>query len=87
MESLNVFIYADTIHRAARISELLNTKNPSEIQKAMKRTDHARRSFYQQFTGRRWGDCANYNLMVDTGLLGYDASAMLICAAARSLEG
>ena len=87
IDCLKVFLYADELHRAARVGEIIGSKNPSEIQKAMKRTDHARRSFYQQFTGRRWGDCANYHLLVDTGLLGYDASAMLICAAARSLEG
>lgn len=86
IDCLKVFLYADVLHRAARVGEIIGSTNPTEIQKAMKRTDHARRAFYQQFTGRRWGDCTNYNLMLDTGLLGYDASAKLICEAARSLE-
>ena len=86
MESLNVFIYADTLHRAARVSELLNTKNPSDIQKAMKKTDAARRSYYQQFAGRHWGDYHNYNLMLDSGLLGYDACVNLICEAAGAVK-
>lgn len=86
IDCLKVFLYADVLHRAARVGEIIGSTNPSEIQKAMKRTDHARRAFYQQFTGRHWGDCANYNLMLDTGILGYDASAKLICEAARSLE-
>ena len=86
IDCFKVFLYGDVLHRAARVGEIIGSTNPSEIQKAMKKTDQARRAFYQQFTGRRWGDCANYNLMLDTGLLGYDASAKLICEAARSLE-
>ena len=86
IDSLNVFIYADDIHRAVRVSELLGTKNPSEIQKAIKRTDAARRSYYQQFAGRRWGDYHNYNLMLDSGVLGYDACVKMICEAARALN-
>lgn len=86
IDCLKVFLYADVLHRAARVGEIINSNNPSEIQKAMRKTDHARRSFYQQFTGKKWGDCANYNLMLDTGLLGYDTSARIICEAARSIS-
>ena len=86
IDCLKVFLYADVLHRAARVGEIINSNNPSEIQKAMRKTDHARRSFYQQFTGKKWGDCANYNLMLDTGVLGYDTSARIICEAARSIS-
>lgn len=86
IESLNVFIYADDIHRAARVSQLINNQNPTDIQKAMKRTDLARHSYYQQFTGRRWGNALNYSLSLDSGLLGYDTCVKLICDAARGLH-
>lgn len=86
VESLNVFIYADAIHRAARISELIDSRNPSEIQKAMKKTDSARRNYYQQFTGKRWGDTKNFTLSVDSGVLGYDACVKLICEAYRAVN-
>ena len=86
IDCLKVFLYGDVLHRAARVGEIIGSQDPTEIQKAMRRTDHARRAYYQQFTGRKWGDCANYNLMLDTGLLGYDTSAKLICEAARSLD-
>ena len=85
IDCLKVFLYADELHRAARVGEIIDSKDPGEIQKAMRRTDRARRSFYQEFTGRKWGDCGNYNLMIDTGLLGYDVSAKVICEAARAL--
>ena len=87
VDSLDVFIYADEIHRALRVGELLGTNNPNEIQKAMKKTDNARRNYYQQFTGKRWGDTRNYNLSLDSGLLGYDACVKLICDAYRAVLG
>ena len=84
--SLNVFLYADDVHRAVRVSQLIDSKNPNEIQKAMKKHDLARQTFYEQFTGQRWGDSRNYNLSLDTGFLGYDACVKMICDAARGAE-
>ena len=86
IESLNVFIYANDIHRAVRVSELIGSKNPSDIQKALKRTDHARHTYYQNFTGKHWGDMKNYNLCLDSGKLGYDACVQIICDAARRMD-
>ena len=86
IEALNVFIYASDLHRAARVAELIGSNNPTAIQKAMKKTDQARRSYYQQFTTKHWGDCRNYSLALDSGLLGYDTCVKLICDAARGLH-
>ncbi len=82
--SLNVFLYASDIHRAARVSELIGSTDPNVIQRRMQRTDAARRAYYEQFTGKRWGDSRNYTLSLDTGVLGYDACVRLISEAARS---
>lgn len=84
--SLNVFLYASEIHRAVRIGELIGSRNPTEIQKKMQRTDAARRAYYEQFTEKKWGDSRNYTLSLDTGTLGYDTVVKLICDAARSAE-
>ena len=84
--SLNVFLYAGEIYRAVRVSELIGSKNPTEIQKKMQKTDTARRAFYEQFTGKRWGDSRNYTLSLDTGVLGYDTCIKIICEAARGAE-
>ena len=86
VECLNVFIYANDIHRAVRVSQLIGSTNPTEIQRAMKKTDAARHSYYQQFTGRKWGDVKNYNLCLDSGLLGYDTCVKLIVEAAKGLH-
>ncbi len=84
--SLNVFLYASEIHRAARIGSLIGSTNPTEIQKKMQKTDAARRAYYEQFTGKKWGESRNYTLSLDTGILGYDTAVKLICAAARDAD-
>lgn len=84
IDSLNVFIYADDLHRAKRVGEILNTDNINEIQKQMKKMDRARHAYYAHFTGKRWDDCHNYDLTLDSGALGYDTCVKLICEAAKA---
>ena len=84
--SLNVFLYASDIHRAARISSLIGSSNPTEIKRKMQKTDAARRAFFEQYTGMKWGDSRNYTISLDTGMLGYDTCVQLICEAARKGE-
>jgi len=84
--SLDVFLHASTIHRAARVSELIGSKDPSVIQKKMQKSQAARRAYYEQFTGKKWGDSRNYTLCLDTGFLGFDASVQMIVDAARRAE-
>ncbi len=84
IESLDVFLYADEAHRAQRVGELHHTQNASEIARIMKKEDHDRRNYYTHYTGRFWGDRRNFDLMLDTGSLGYDTCVKLICEAARA---
>ena len=84
--SLNVFLYASDIHRAVRVSQLIGSSDPTVIQKKMQKTDAARRSYYEQFTGKKWGDSRNYTLSLDTGVLGYETCIELICEAAKKAE-
>ena len=86
VDSLNVFIYADQIHRAVRASELTGIKNPTELQKLLTRRDSSRHNYYSRYTGKRWGDCANYHLSLDSGILGYDLCVRLILEAANGME-
>lgn len=83
IDSLDVFIYADEIHRAVRIGEMLQTSNATEIQHAMRKHDKARHAYYKHYTGKQWGDCHNYNLALDSGMMGYDKCIQLICDAAN----
>ncbi len=84
IETIDVFIYADAAHREKRVSELLEISNPSDIQREMKRHDHNRRSYYSYYTDKELGDYKNFDLMLDSGALGNDLCAKLICEAARN---
>lgn len=86
IESFNVFIYADDIHRAARVTELTGITNPSELQKAIAKKDSTRRNYYTHYTGQRWGDSRNYNLSLDSGALGADLCVKLIVDAVKNMD-
>lgn len=84
IEALNVFIHADELHRAARVSEMTGVTDPGELQKIMAKKDASRRSYYTHYTGKRWGDSHNYDLSLDSGKLGVDLCVKLIVEAAQA---
>jgi cytidylate kinase len=84
LETLNVFIHADVLHRAARISKLTGITNPTELKKLLNKRDASRRSFYAHYTGKKWGDCHNYDMMLDSGTLGDELCVQFILEAARA---
>lgn len=86
IKTLNVFIYADDLHRAARLSEMTGVKDAGELQRMMAKKDASRRAYYAHYTGKRWGDCHNYDLSLDSGTLGDDLCVKLIVDAVRSVE-
>ena len=86
VETLNVFIHADEIHRAIRVGEMLETTNATEIQRVLAKKDSSRRNYYNRYTGNKWGLISNYHLALDSGILGYDTCVKLIVAAAEADE-
>ena len=83
-DALHVFLYADQAHRAAWVSRHLHTDDMSEVKKYMKKQDRARKAYYEVYTDHHFGDRHNYNLMLDSGKLGYDTCEKLILALARA---
>ena len=81
---INVFIHADDVHRAVRVGELTGLTNATEIQKLMVKKDGSRHTYYTHYTGKRWGDCRNYDLALDSGALGYDLCVKFIVEAAQA---
>ena len=83
MESLNVFIHADAVHRAVRASELTGCTDATELQKIIAKKDNSRHTYYNHYTGKKWGDSHNYHLVLDSGKLGYSLCTKLIIEAAK----
>lgn len=86
IESFNVFIHADNVHRAVRVSEMLGSKNATEIQKLMAKKDSSRHNYYSHYTGKKWGDTRNYHMTLDSGMLGYELCIKLITEVVQSLD-
>ena len=86
MDVLNVFIHADDLHRAVRISEMTGITNATELQKLMAKKDSSRRNYYEHYTRKKWGDSHNYDLTLDSGKLGVDLCVQMIVEAAKAGE-
>ena len=84
IECFNVYIYADELHRARRVAELIGSEDPALIQRAMLRKDTARHNYYNRFTGKKWGFANNYHLSLDSGFLGYEKCADIIVDIAKN---
>lgn len=83
IDCLNVYLYADTVHRAKRIGEILGTDDLNIISREMKKQTASRNSYYTYYTGKHLGEAKNFHLCLDTGTLGYDKCVQLICDAVR----
>lgn len=86
LEALNIFIHADDLHRAVRISEMTGITNATELQKLMAKKDSSRRNYYEHYTHKKWGDSHNYDLALDSGKLGVDLCVQMIVEAAKAGE-
>ena len=69
---LNVFISANYDDRIRRIVE--NSKYDTEelAAKRIAAQEKSRSSFYQFYTGKKWGDAASYDLTVNSSCLGLE---------------
>ena len=76
-DCLHVFIHADTKFRAERIVRLYGESEKSP-ELRLKDKDARRSANYKHFTGREWGQCRNYHLSLDSGVIGADNCVDLI---------
>ena len=74
---LNVFIHADMDYRADRIVRLYGESEKSP-EARLNEKDKRRKVNCQHYTGRTWGQAQNYDLCLDTGVLGIEQCADII---------
>ena len=75
--TVNVFTYAPFQTRVARaVTEYgLNREN---AEKDVRTVDKARESYYNYHTGNKWGNAANYDLMINMNFLTPESAVKLI---------
>lgn len=75
--TVNVFTYAPFQTRVARaVTEYgLNREN---AEKDVRKVDKAREAYYNYHTGKKWGNAANYDLMINMNFLTPESAVKLI---------
>ncbi len=81
-DCLHVFIHADMESRAKHIVERYGLREKSP-EKRLTEKDQKRKVYYKNYTGRNWGQAQNYDICLNSGVLGEEACARIIAAAAK----
>lgn len=74
---INIFICASKEDRQKRIMERYQLTE-REAADAVRRVDRKRKSYYETYTDKKWGDIQSHQLLVNVSLLGMDQAANLI---------
>ena len=80
---LDVFIHADMDYRTDRIVRLYG-ESEKKPEVRLHEKDKRRMVNYEHYTGRTWGQAQNYDLCLNSGVLGIEKCVDLIIAAAQS---
>lgn len=71
-DCLTVFIHADQAFRAQRIMQVYGEREDSPEQR-IRDKDKRRAAYHRFYTDMKWGYAKNYQISLDSGLLGIDA--------------
>lgn len=74
---LDVFISASDEVRIKRVAERMGV-TPEQAESLMQKKDRTRETYYNYFTFGNWGVASNYDLCVDSSVLGIDGTADMI---------
>lgn len=79
-DCLRIFIYSQPEKRTERIASAYGSESTESPQKRMRDKDKRRSAFYNYHTDMTWGDPHNYHLCLDSGVLGLEKCADIICS-------
>ena len=82
---LRLFIYGDLEHRKERVKERHPELKQSQIIDAMNKIDKRRSTYYNFYTGNKWGKYDNYDMAINSSTLGIEGTADLICEFAMKM--
>ncbi len=82
---LRLFIYGDLDHRRERVAARHPEIKSSQIIDVINKTDKRRASYYNFYTGNKWGKYDNYDMAVNSSTLGIEGTAHIIAASAKQL--
>lgn len=74
---VNIFISANMEERVERVSRRLKLSS-KDAQKYIFRNEEERASYYNYYTGKKWGHGESYDLCINSSLLGIDNTSTYI---------
>ena len=80
---LRLFIYGDLDHREARVIQRHPELKSSQIIDVINKTDRRRSTYYNFYTGNKWGKYDNYDMAINSSTLGIEETAQLIAVMAK----
>jgi cytidylate kinase len=80
--ALHVFLRADESTRVKAVMEREHI-GEEDARRRVKQTDENRRAYIRQVYGHTWDLPSHYDMVVDTGRLGYEATVDAIVAALK----
>ena len=75
---IKVFIYSDIPNKIKRATTYYNLE-PKNAEKEIKRIDKLRANHYKYYTGKEWNNHSNYDICINSDVLGVEKTADLIC--------
>ena len=80
-----IFVHGDLEHRKERVKARHPELKPSQIVDVINKTDKRRASYYNFYTGEKWGKYDNYDMTINSSTLGICESAELLAAAVKRM--
>ena len=80
---LRLFIYGDIEHRRERIALRHPEIKSTQVIDTINKTDKRRSSYYNFYTGNKWGKYDNYDMAINSSSLGIEGTAELIVEFAK----
>lgn len=73
-----VFIYADIESRKDRVINMYKEADEKIAVKKITSTDKKRESYYNHYTKQKYGEAKNYDISLNSGVLGIDGCVKII---------
>ena len=84
---ISIFIYAPNDFKTKRIIERHEGIDEKAAKELSQKTDKRRINYYNYYTGKKWGSPENYQIMIDSSVLGVEGTAQALAAIIKEKYG
>ncbi len=81
---ISIFIYAPKDFKIKRIIERHEGIDEKQAKDLSQKTDKRRINYYNYYTGKKWGSPENYQIMIDSSVLGVEGTAQALAGIIKS---